>query len=249
MKRLLGAIVITVFVAGQVRADDQSAKAILDKAIQALGGEQKLAKAAEAATWKAKGTVSFGDNRLEATGKSTIKGLDHWRSEWEGDFGGNRVKAVTVISGDKGWRRLGDQTMDIDADGVANEKRNLALLVIPATILPLKGKGYKVESDGEEKVADKPAVVLKITGPAGKDFKISFDKQSGLPVKVVATVVDFRGEEFTQETIISDYKDFDGIKKATKVESKRNGERFVDVEVLEFKVLDNVPADTFAEPK
>ncbi len=137
----------------------------------------------------------------------------------------------------------------MDADAVANEKRTIYLQVIPTTIVPLKGKGFKVEAAGEEKVADKPAVVLKVTAPEGKDFKISFDKQSGLPVKLVAKVTGFMGDEFTQETTMTDYKDFDGLKKATKVEAKRDGERFVEVEVLEYKVLDKVDADTFAEPK
>jgi hypothetical protein len=249
MKRLLGAIVITVFVAVPVQADDAGAKAILDKAIQALGGEQKLAKASEAATWKAKGTLNLGGNESEFTGKSTNKGLDHFRSEFEGDFGGNHVKGVTILAGDKGWRKFGDQNMDMDADAVANEKRTIYLQVIPATIVPLKGKGFKVETAGEEKVADKPAVVLKVTAPEGKDFKISFEKESGLPVKVVAVVAGFMGDEFTQETLLTDYKDFDGIKKATKHESKRDGESFVKAEILEYKVLDKVDADTFAEPK
>jgi hypothetical protein len=249
MKRFLGALLISVLVSGSVRADEQQAKAILDKAIQALGGEPKLAKAAEAATWKAKGKISLGGNESEFTGQSTIKGLDHYRSEFEGDFGGNQVKGVTVLAGDKGWRKFGDQNMEMDADAVANEKRSIYLQVIPATIVPLKAKGFKLETAGEEKVADKPALILKVTAPDGKDFKLSFDKQSGLPVKLVAVVAGFMGDEFTQETTMADYKDFDGIKKATKVESKRDGERFVEVEILEFKTLEKVEASTFAEPK
>ena len=183
------------------------------------------------------------------TGRSTVKGLDHYRSEFEGDFGGNQVKGVTVLAGDKGWRKFGDQNMAMDADGVANEKRSIYLQVIPTTIVPLKAKGFKVETAGEDKVGDKAAVVLKVTAPDGKDFKISFDKDSGLPLKLVAVVAGFMGDEFTQETTMADYKDFDGIKKATKVESKRDGERFVEVEILEFKALDKVESETFAEPK
>ena len=57
------------------------------------------------------------------------------------------------------------------------------------------------------------------------------------------------GEEFTQETTYKDYKDFDGIKKATKVESKRNGEDFLKSEITEFKVVDKVDPKTFAEPE
>jgi hypothetical protein len=62
-------------------------------------------------------------------------------------------------------------------------------------------------------------------------------------------VIGFQGQEYTQETTFADYKDFDGIKKATKVEVKRDGEKFQEMEVTEFKVLDKVDPDAFAEPK
>ena len=115
--------------------------------------------------------------------------------------------------------------------------------------MPLKGNGFKFEAAGEEKVGDKPAVILKVTGPDGKDFTLSFDKESGLPVKQVAKVIGFQGKEYTLESTYSDYKDFGGIKKATKIEIKRDGEKFQDLEVTEFKVLDKVDPDAFTEPK
>ena len=76
-----------------------------------------------------------------------------------------------------------------------------------------------------------------------------FDKESGLPVQVVAKVTGFMGEEFTQETTYSDYKEFSGIKKATRATSKRDGEKFIETEITEFKVLDKVDPKTFEEPK
>jgi hypothetical protein len=117
------------------------------------------------------------------------------------------------------------------------------------TLLPLREKAFKVEPAKEDKVDGKPAVGLKVTGPDGKDFTLYFDRESGLPVKQVAKVVGFTGEEFTQETIFSDYKEFGGIKKATKVENKRDGQKFLEQNVTEFKVLDKVDPKTFAEPK
>jgi hypothetical protein len=248
MKRFLGAMLATALVSGPARADDQDTKAIIDKGIKALGGEEKLGKAG-AFTWKGKGTITFngGDNPI--TVQATAQGLDRYRSEFEGEFNGDKIKGVTVLDGDKGWRKFGDNSMDMDADAVANEKRTLYLQLVPMTLVPLKGKGFKVEAAGEEKVGDKPAVVLKVTGPDGKDFKLSFDKESGLPVKLVAKVVGFQGEDFTQETTLADYKDFGGIKKATKVESKRDGEKFLSSVVSDFKVVDKVAPETFAEPK
>ena len=71
MARLLGAMlaaaVVLVF-GGSALADEPDPKAVLEKGIKALGGEDKLAKA-DVLTWKAKGTITFGDNDNAFTGR------------------------------------------------------------------------------------------------------------------------------------------------------------------------------------
>jgi hypothetical protein len=228
--------------------DDPAAKAIVEKAIKALGGEEKLKKAGSF-SWKAKGTISFGGNDNAFTSSATVEGLNHYRGEFEGEFGGNKIHGVTIVNEDKGWRKFGDMKMDFDKDALENEKRTVYLQVIPATILPLTKKEFKVKAAGEEKVGDKQAAVIEVTAPDKKDFKLYFDKESGLPIKTVAKVVGFMGDEFTQETTLSGYKEFDGIKKATKSESKRDGEKFIETEITAFKVMDKVDPKTFAEPE
>ena len=247
MKRFIGALFVTSIAFGYGRADDQ-ASATVDKGIKALGGEEKLGKA-KAFTWKGKGAINFGGNENAFTNQATHQGLNQYRGEFEGDFMGNKFKGVTVLNDDKAWRRFGEDTMTLDKEALANEKRNVYLQIIPATLVALKAKDFKLESAGEEKVGDKPAAVVKVTAPDGKDFKLYFAKDTGLPVKIVATVVGFMGDEAAQETTFGDYKDFGGIKKATKLETKRGGEKFMTQEIAEFKVLDSVDAKTFEEPK
>jgi len=247
MKALLGVALATTLlfvVTGSSQAGDSDAKSIVDKAIAALGGADKLAKI-EAFSMKAKGTVVFNGNENDTTTEVTYKGLDHYRRE----FGNDQFHGIIVLAGEKGWRKFGDNSNAIEGDGVANEKRNIYLAVIPITVVPLKNNGFKFEAAGEEKVGEKPAVILKVTGPDGKDFTLCFDKESGLPVKQVAKVIGFQGMEYTLESTFSDYKDFGGIKKATKLVLKRDGEKFQDLEVTEFKVLDKVDPDAFTEPK
>ena len=156
----------------------------------------------------------------------------------------NEFKGVTVLNGDKGWRKFGDNENEMDADAVTNEKQRINIQAIPTTLVQLKGKGFKIESAAEEKVGDKPAVGIKVTGPEGKEFKLYFDKESGLPVKLVATVAGFGGEDFTHgETTFSDYKNFDGIKKATKsLVQAATVTNLPTWRLPEFKVLDQVPA-------
>jgi hypothetical protein len=248
MARLIGTVLALTLVAGlggPVRAAD--ATAILDKAIQALGGEEKLSKA-KAVSWKAKGTISFNGSDNAITTQSTVQGLDNARQEFEGDFGGNMVKAITVVAGEKGWRRFGEDSMELDKGSIADERRRVYLMTIPTTILPLKGKEFKVEAIADETVAGKPQAGVKVTPPDGKEFSLFFDKESGLPVRLVARVAGFMGDEYTQETTFSDYQEMAGIKKATKVQSKRDGEKFLDTQITEFKVLETVDPKTFAEP-
>lgn len=229
---------------GRVRADDSAA--VIDKAITALGGEANLGKV-KAAAWKSKNKITFNNNDAEGTGQVTVQGLDHYRQEFEGDFGGNHFKAVTILNGDKGSRHFGDNNQDLDKDGVANLKRTAYLTLIPVTILPLKDKQFKVESIADETVDGKAQAGVKVTPPDGKEFKLYFDKATGLPARLVAKVAGFMGGEFTQETTFSDYKEVEGIKKAMKSVSKRDGERFTEQQITEFKVLDKTDPKTFTD--
>jgi hypothetical protein len=227
-------------------AQDVDAKALVDKAIAAKGGD-KLAPTGVYA-WKSKGTITFNGADNDFTGSTTVKGLDHLRAEFKGEFDGNTVEGVTVLKGEQGWRKFNDMVMEMDGDSLENEKHQIAIQLAGITLQPLREADFKLESAGEQAVDGKPALGVKVTAKNGRDFTLYFDKESGLPVKLVATVIGFMGDEFTMETTFSAYKDFGGIKQPTHIESKRDGERFVAQDVVEFKVLDSVPSDTFAEP-
>ncbi len=198
-------------------ADDQDAKAVIDKAVKALGGAEKLG-AAKIVRWKTKGKISRNDEDNDFSTKVTAQGLDKFRQEFEGEFGGNPVKGVTFWTATKAggnsatkrtrWKETNSPTRS--GPPTCNWSPNA-----PAA----QGEGFKVEAGEEEKVGGKPAAVLKVTGPDGKEFQLFFDKESGLPVKLTATVAGRQGNEFAQETTFANYKDFDGIKRATKIES------------------------------
>lgn len=248
MKKLLAMMFSTAVMGamiGLTRAADDP-KAVLDKGIKALGGEGKLGKV-KAYSMKSKGKIYIQGNPNDFSSEATVEGLDHFRSKFEGDFGGMKIDVTSVIAGDKGWTTF-PESAEMDADRLAHQKRDIYLQVLPATLLPLKDNSYTLASAKEEQVNGKPAVGVKITGPDKKDFTLFFDKESGLPVKLVGQVHNFMGEEVAQETTYSDYKDFDGIKKATKSETKHNGDKIVEAEVTEFKVLDKVDPKTFTKP-
>ncbi len=253
MTRLISAVVLMTFLLGshvRVRADekDKEAVAVLDKAIEALGCAENLKKA-KALTWASKGTVAVMGEDNNFTTDTTTQGIENIKSNFSGNFGGMEFVVLSVIKGKSAWIRINDMTMELPEERLASSVRDLYLRVAPTLITPLKGEAFKVESAGEEKAGDATHKVLKITGPDGKDFRLYFEKDSGLPAKMVATVEGFDGQEFAQESTYKDYKDFSGIKVATKISRKRDGERFIEEEVTEFKAHESVDPKTFDEPQ
>ncbi len=251
MARILVALVLTVSIpvlGRTVWADDPDATAILDKAMKAMGGEDMLKKI-EAAIWKSKGKLRLGDNtEHDFTGQTIMQGLDRVRSEVEIEVLGQKHMMLAVLNGDKALQVFGHMPLQPD-DAVARLKSSLYLSIIPVTLTPLKGQRFKVGTAGEEKVDGRAAAILKVTCPDGKDFTISFDKESGLPVKAVGKIFTLDGQQVTQETTYSDYKDFEGITVATRLESKVDGKPSRNSEVTEFKLLDKVDPLAFSIPK
>ena len=245
MKRLMFAVWILA-VGMTARADD-AAKAVVAKGITALGGETKLSQA-KAFQWKAATKLTLEGDDHDLTIDHASQGLDKYRNHVQGEINGNDFDVTTVIDGKKGRRNF-PELNDLDTDQVTNEKRNLYLQIIPITLVPLLGEDFQIDSVGEEKVNGKPASVVKVTGPDKKTFRLLFDQGSGLPVKMVATVVGFGGDDYDQVSFFKDYKEMSGIQKASKIEVTRNGDPFLSATIKEFEIVDSLPAKTFDEPK
>ena len=229
-------------------ANDGSATAVIDKAVEALGGKDKLA-AIKAATWTSKGTITIGGTDAPFTATLAFAGHDRRRVEFETDFGGNPIKGVVVVNGDNGWRQVNGNTQALEGKDLANEQRNGWREWTAADVLLLKSPPFKTEPAPGADVNGKPAAAVKVTGPSGAPFTLFFDKAGGLPVRLTATVTTFSGDDAAEEVTYSDYKDFDGIKKATKVETKHDGQRLLIAEVTSFKVLEKPAAGTFDKPE
>jgi hypothetical protein len=242
MRRFIGIAYVAVFylVSGSLVRGEDRAELVLDKAIKALGGRERLTKV-EAFSWKAKWIRGSRSSESQVT----MQGLDHWRHEFRNDS----FHVVQLVSGDRGWSTLGSVTRRMMGDELALYKQGVYLEAIPVTLVAIKTKGFKYKAADDEKVGDKPTSVLKVTGPDGKEFMLYFDKESGLPVKEVAKMLDFQGRPFSSETSFADFKEFDGIKKATRLEVKNNVRIEHVLEVTEFKVLDKVVPETFFEPE
>ncbi len=244
MRRVIltaAALVLGLLAAGAARADDKDdVKALLDKGIKSLGGEEKLSKL-KGATWKVKGKVYFGGNEIDYKGDFAMRVPDKYVAKIEGDFNGMTFQIASGVDGDKAWRKGFDGAInDLEGDELARERTQL-FLQSAMTLLPLKAAGVALKPAGEEKVDGKPALALSVTPKGCKEVKIFLDKETGLVVKTVTKVKPpMSDDEVDQETVYGDYKEVGGIKRAMKAAATRGGEKAMEQTTSDFKPAEKV---------
>ncbi len=251
MHRIVGvAAILTLAAAGSAFADDQAEmKALIDRAIKAAGGDANLARF-KAETFKAKGKFFGMGEGIDYTGEWNMQRPDKLRVQLEFSAGGQNFTFIRVFDGTKLWNHFGGMTQEItDKDEIA-EARESSYSGWVAQLLPLKGEGFQLAPLGEGKVGDKPVVGVRVSHKGHRDVNLWFDKASGLLVKTETIIKDLMagGKEVTQEAVLSNFKEINGIQQAMKIVITRDGAKYIDSEVTEFEFKEKLDGSVFAKP-
>jgi hypothetical protein len=230
-----------------VRADDQAdLKAVIDKAVKAMGGQEKLAKH-QGVTIKSKGKVSINGMEFEFTAESHVQPPTKNRVQIDGDFNGMKFTQIRISNGDKGWVSAMGMVTEMGEDELANAKDDLYAGWV-ASLVPLNDPTFKLAPLGESKVSDRPVLGVKVSHKDQKDVNLYFDKENGLLVKAARRAKDMMGAEVDQETFFSEYKDVDGVKRWKKLTIKRDGNTFLEMEATDIKAVEKLDDNLFGKP-
>jgi hypothetical protein len=241
------AIGLLILIASPTRADDQAdAKKIIDKAIKAVGDEAKI-RQMKGSTWKAKGTFHGMGNAIPYTGDYAVVFPDKFRMNMDFDANGQKFQFSLVYNSGKGWIRLMDNTIEMDADRLASQKETMYAGTV-AKLIGLNDKAYTLTPLGETKVDKTPAVGVRVSRKDHKDVNLYFDKEKGFLIKSEFRIKDDQGQEVNQETFYSDYKETDGLKAPSKLTIKRDGTLYVEGESFDFKYSESLDDKLFKEP-
>jgi hypothetical protein len=267
MKRWMWTVLALPLLASLLTAapakDEQSeAEAILDNAIKAAGGQDKLAKLNSfALKIKRKMTPRPDGTALEMAVDIAYDFPDRKRTETTRDVGGTKTTTLQIINGEKTWLSSRGTTREMTA---AQAGRSLIepFTEFPVRQLPLyKGKAYKLMMLGESKVEEKRVLGVKVSSEGKPDAKLFFDKETGLLVKreyelnrAVPAAGGARSgdDEFKPvkvEVIYEDYKEGADIKYPSKITRIQSGRKISEEEVTEFKVVEKFDEKTFAKPE
>jgi len=247
--RVCGSLVVCLHLAclGAVRAEEKDeAKAVVDKALKAMGGEANIARF-KAGTWKAKMAASEGGKDIAITTEGAWQGWNQYHINAEATVDGRTQAIAYIINGDKGWIKRKEAVDEAKEAELSLIKNGLYAMRTPQRLAEFKGKDFKLSHLGEMKINDKEAVGVSVAHKDWKDISVYFDKEDGLPVKCEIRQTDPQGKEITAEFFYSDYKEMDGVKHPTKVLIKFDG-REATMEFSEIKSKDKVEDSEFAKP-
>jgi hypothetical protein len=245
MRKTLGAMFVGTCVlactAPAQPGEDGDARAIITKAIDAMGGAGALDKH-KASTWKETGTYYGMGDGVPFIGVYAAQPPDKFKMEISGFF-------TIVFTGDKGWVKMGGETRDMDKDELATHRNDHRAGSI-ASIAPLTSKDFTLKAIGEVKVEDRPAVGVKVTRKDYPEVKLYFDKKTNLLVKSEwpTKAAEQKYKDVTVATYYSDYKKIDGVQVPTHLVMKRDGKPYVEAEVNEYKAAGKLDDATFAKP-
>ena len=221
---LTGLLVFSFF-AGQVYG--QSADEVLEKMIQAQGGRDKLASVKDTTV-----TGSFEMTSMGMSGQTTRyhKEPGFFRMDIE-------VMGMLITQAYDGEtaRALNPQTRMTEVMPELQAKYFKKAIYGNEALLNPKKHGISFAYKGKEKIDDKEYHVLEQSFSDGYKVTMYVDPKTFLTYKTKATTLDQMMMETESESIMSDYREVDGMMTAFNMQIFQGGEEFIVFTVSEIK--------------
>jgi hypothetical protein len=242
----LAFVVALTFASNGGAADD--AKAIIEKAVKAHGGDELLGKM-KAGQTQNKGKMKLpGVGEVEFTQEVSYLLPDKLKESLNLEIANQKVTVTTIVNGDKVSINANGTEIEINDDIKKALKDALEMMKAARLVSLLKDKEYQLSVIGESKVEGKPAVGIHIEAKGKKDINLFFNKETGLLAKVeFRSVSPATQKEVTEERIILEYqqKDKNSPPMPKKIVVKHDGEQFMEAEVIEVKLLETIDESEF----
>jgi hypothetical protein len=229
-------------------ANAQTADEIINKYFAQIGGKEKW-EAVKAVKMSAKmkfGSQEFPISIIQKTPNAQKMSLF---------FQGKEI-VMSSFDGNSGWttNQMTMKPEKMEAEDTENMKNEMDM---PDPFLNYASKGYKISLEGEETVEGTACHKIKLTKKPikvdGKEEENStyyfFDKENNVPIMTRSTVKKGQGKGMTQETVMSDYQEVNGLFMPFTVQMKYNGQVGQSIVMEKIEINPVVKEGEFEMPK
>jgi hypothetical protein len=242
-----GIVALLLGGAGGASAQEDAARAILERAVQAHGGSEALARV-KAERIRFKGSLVLRGHSVPFTDETTAQPPAQYKHVVETNDGVDKHTIVQVVNGAKVYIAIDGKPIKADAALLAEVRAGVELRRAQRLLPLLEDKSYQLAVLDEIKVNDRPAVGIRVTGRGRKELRLHFDKEFGLLVRAEFPLDDGKGKQVRQHFFFGDYKDIGGVRRYTKVRVYRDGKQVMEAELLDAKTFDKIDESEFDKP-
>jgi len=204
------ALILTL--GGSLQADDKP-RAIVERAIQALGGKDKILLP-HGRVLKFKGNIEskdqLGQAGIPVAGESCTQPGTGYRLDFKLMVAGLERAVVVLHTETEHWRVINGQWNKLSEAEVAYYRSVRYVDQVTDLVPLLRDKEFQLELLPETEVETKKAVGIKVTREGKPEVQLSFEKETGLLCRIYYKLLDPNTEkEETHELILSGYKEVD----------------------------------------
>jgi hypothetical protein len=241
---------LVLLAAPPVRPPD--ARALVEKAVRAAGGADRLAKS-PAATWKGRGTFfgAGGKKGTPFTLEGARQGADRLRLATKSTFRGTTYERVLVVDGKRGWTELDGRAQGLPKDELAEQRERMYANYVASLVPLLREGGFTLAPLGPARVGEREALGVKVARKGRRDVLLFFDATTGRLLKRESAIKDLpgSGKDVKEEVLYEDYRPTpDGALHARKVKVLWDGKRVSEVELTSISPRGKLDDALFAPP-
>jgi hypothetical protein len=229
-------------------AQEEAARAVIEQAVKAHGGEERLARV-RADRVKSQGKLFLDKHAVPFTAETVVQLPGQFKNVVEMSVDGTTHVVVHILNGDKPPVVLVDGKPEkIDRAALA-EMRDAMLLDRIIRLVPLlRDRTFDLALLGPAKINDRPAVGVKVVSRNRREFHLFFDKETNLLVKTEHMLGDGGVKKVREERYFGNFKEIDGCVRPFRIMAYRDGRKRLEADVTEVKRLDRLDESEFTRP-
>jgi hypothetical protein len=252
MRSAIACVALLCSVAAANAQNKEDGAAIVEKAVKAHGGKEKIAQLRIArVTWTLKGTLPGlpGGGDSDLTIEETYQLPRQMKKVVKGTFGGMAGTLTWSLDGDTYWYREGNQEVKVQKN-VHDHEKILRVYQSLEQLPAMLGKEYELTALGESEIKGKKVLGVRARSEKlGSEVNLYFDKVDGLLRATRAkNIHPTTKKEILGESHFSDYKEVDGVQLFFSWVMSPDGQKTAEILVKDVRFFKKLDDSVFAPP-
>jgi hypothetical protein len=235
------AVVVLLLLAGvvpAVRAQEMTARAVIERAVAAHGGLEKLSRARHDRA-RMRGVIYVGKSSVPFTSEVTVELPKKYKSVVTLREGEGVTRKVThELDGDKITITVDGKEQEVQGTHTNQLRQTLELERVMRLAPLLEGKTYAMSYLGEYKLNALTVVGVEVRGGGQRELRMYFDKRTWLLTKTEQRLDGENGKEVVQEAYYRDHRDAGGYRRPGRAAAYRDGKKVMEAELIDAVRLD-----------